>query len=161
MSSIGGWILSIFGVILVSVVVDLILSGTRIVKTVRCICACVTLLVIVTPIVSFVSSGGATFDFTHYEAEIDKNYLNYVNELKANELERSLVNALNDEGVSNATINVILSDESSEFKIILLEINLSQSVIDEKIEHINRNELIVDIVRKYVNIDEGLVSVYE
>lgn len=160
MSSISGWILSIFGVIVVSVAVDLLLGGTRIIKTVRCICACVTLLVIVTPIASLVSSGGSSFDFSHYEAEIDENYVKYVNGLKANALEKSLEKSLNDEGISNASVNVILSDDTINFTINLLEINLSESVIDEKFEHINRNDLIVDVVTKYVNIDESLVAVY-
>ena len=160
MDSVSSWLLSIFGVIVISIVVDLLLVHSRTQKMIRCICACVTMLVIIMPISSLTANGKFEFDFSSYQTEIDEKYVLYINKLKANTIKLSLEKSLEDEGIKNVNVEILLDSNSREFVVNAVNINLSESVIDEKFEHINRNEMIKDVVIKYLKVDKSLVNIY-
>ena len=76
-------------------------------------------------------------------------------------IEKSLSLQLEEEGIKGAEVNITLSLNNEEEIIDFVEINLSKSVIDEKFGHINRNDLVVDLVQKYLVIERDRVKVYE
>ena len=162
MSAVSKWILGIFAVIIIGVTVDLLFSGSRMSKLVRCVTATVTLLVIVMPLPSLIrggfgTEGGGLFE---YSPQLDQGYLDYVTEKKMNVLADGAENMLADEGISGAEITITSISDGEEINIVQVVINLSNSVIDEKLEHINKNELAAEKTSAYLNVDKSRISVY-
>ena len=69
-------------------------------------------------------------------------------------------NMLADEGISGAEITITSKSDGEEINIVQVVINLSNSVIDEKLEHINKNELAAEKTSSYLNVDKSRISVY-
>ncbi len=157
MNDFSKWIMSVLAVAIIGFAVDLFLGETRMAKFVRVATAAITLLLIVTPIPSLISDGALkleNFTFT-YEFGTDQRYQDYIVEQKRVLLASSLKRALAKNGLKNAAVEV--NGEEDE---IFIEINLSDCVIDEKIEHINKNELALSVVCEETGIDESRVTVY-
>ncbi len=160
MKNISTWLLSIFGIVIIGVIADLLLSSSKVSKLVRSVFASVTLLVIITPLTGLLSGDGISFDFTSHSVKIDEGYISYVTERKEDVIEHAIESQLKEEGIMGARVTVALVKMQEEYVIDLVEINLSESVIDEKFEHINRNDLVVDLVLKYLTIEKEKVRVY-
>lgn len=152
--------MSIFSVVIITVIVDLLLSGSRLAKTVNAVSACIMLLLIVTPISSLFSDKKIEFSLDGYSPQLDESYLNYVSGQKSEAISQSIKNGLSDYGVSGAQVSVNLSSNGGEEVIQSVEINLSQSVIDEKFVHINKNELVRQWLRENLNLDETRIIIY-
>lgn len=163
MNAVTTWILSIFAVIVVGVVVDLLFSGSRMAKTIKTVTATVTLLIMIAPIPVILKNGFTlkNGDITEFKLKTDENYLEYVNEKKLNVLERGAEKRLEEGGIRGAKVEIRATNESEEIKIVQVIINLSESVIDGNNEHINKNELAVELVSGFLNVGKGEISVYE
>lgn len=161
MNGFSTWLTSICAIVVIGVIVDIFLSDSRTGKFVKCVLASITLLVIVTPLSSLFSSGKLSFDYSEYSISIDEGYAQYITEQKTSVIEKSLSLQLEEEGIKGAEVNITLSLNNEEEIIDFVEINLSKSVIDEKFGHINRNDLVVDLVQKYLVIERDRVKVYE
>ncbi len=160
MNGIVEWLLSICAVVIVGVVADIFLDGTKTGKFVRCALASVTLLVIVTPLATFFEKKEISFDFDEQYVSIDENYLKFVQTQKENLIGATLEKQLKEEGVVGADIIVTLENANEEEIIKLVEINLSKCVIDEKYEHINSNELVIKLIQNYINVPSERIVVY-
>ena len=160
MQSLSGWLLSVFGAIVISVIIDLLFSGSKMSRFIRCICASVTLLIIVTPIASIQRGEELSFNFSSYSPTLDENYLSYIDREKAMLIEKEVENMLLESGVTGAKVRIELVNGDNESQLKTVEINLSESVIDEKFGHINRNEQVRKLVSKFLSVDESVVTVY-
>ena len=77
-----------------------------------------------------------------------------------NAVEAALVGEIKNAGISGAAVKITRAGNGEKTKIVQVEINLADSVIDEKLGHINMNELAVTTVCKYLNIEKSKVVVY-
>lgn len=157
MSEFSKWISSVLAVAIIGFAVDLFLGETRLKKFTRVATAAVTLLIVITPIQSVISGGTIDFSgFTFgYDTKTDEKYAEFVAEKKRNVLAAAVERALTVRGLKNAEVKV--KNDGDE---ILIEINLSDCVIDEKNEHINKNELARSVVCVEMGIDESRVTIY-
>ena len=149
MSEFTKWIMSVLAVAIIGFTVDLFLSDAKTAKIVRVATAAITLLVLVTPLPSLISDGEINLEnFTFiYKTETDTKYAEYIAGQK-----RAVLAA---RGLKNAAVKV-----TGEGDDIFIEINLSDCVIDEKNEHINKNELARSVVCDEAGIDESRVKIY-
>ncbi|MBR6773959.1 MAG: hypothetical protein IKM16_04770, partial [Clostridia bacterium] len=68
---------------------------------------------------------------------------------------------LKNEGIDNADVDILGEwDSAGEITLKQVKINLSKSVIDEKLQHINKYELTKEKVTKYLKIETEKVVVY-
>lgn len=157
MSEFTKWIMSVLAVAIIGFTVDLFLSDAKTAKIVRVATAAITLLVLVTPLPSLISDGEINLEnFTFiYKTETDTKYAEYIAGQKRAVLASSLKRSLAARGLKNAAVKV-----SGEGNDIFIEINLSDCVIDEKNEHINKNELARSVVCDEAGIDESRVKIY-
>ncbi len=156
------WILNILGAIIIAYIVDLLLTNTKLQKAVRYVLSTITLLIIVTPISSLIKGDGfnANIDF-NYQPVIDDKYLNYVMEKKFEILSSNAEKILEEKGVANAKVDIEGSvNEKGEVNIEMVKINLSESVIDEKIQHINSNDFVKEVVLGYLLVEESAIVCY-
>ena len=67
---------------------------------------------------------------------------------------------LEKEGISGANVTIDAEKEGDEINIVQVVINLSNSVIDENLQHINKNELATDKTVEYLGVDKSRIVVY-
>ena len=131
-------------------------------KFIRSVTAIVILLVIVMPMPALVknrfSIGGD--DTAENNMQLDESFIGFVDEKRINAVEAALVGELKNAGISGAAVKIARAGNGEKTKIVQVEINLADSVIDEKLGHINMNELAVTTVCKYLNIEKSKVVVY-
>lgn len=161
MNSFGSWAMTILGVVVIGIIIDLVLPTGRMQKYLKSVFAAILVLIIVLPIPSIIKNGinfdsGSLFenDFT-----LDDNYLDYSNSIKYSYLEKGVVSALAEDGIKNAKVTITGGSDKNIYKISLVKINLQNSVIDEDLQHINKYELVRDKVTAYLKVDKGLVII--
>lgn len=162
MSALAAWITAIFVAVVIAIGAELLFSDTRMSKFIRSVTAIVILLVIVIPIPALVknefSIGGD--DTAENNMKLDESFIGFVDEKRINAVEAALAGELKNAGISGAAVKITRAGNGEKTKIVQVEINLADSVIDEKLGHINMNELAVTTVCKYLNIEKSKVVVY-
>ena len=162
MSALAAWITAIFVAVVIAIGAELLFSDTRMSKFIRSVTAIVILLVIVMPIPALVKNGFSIGgdDTAENNMQLDESFIGFVDEKRINAVEAALVGELKNAGISGAAVKITRAGNGEKTKIVQVEINLSDSVIDEKLGHINMNELAVTTVCKYLNIEKSKVVVY-
>ena len=162
MSALAAWITAIFVAVVIAIGAELLFSETRMSNFIRSVTAIVILLVIVMPMPALVknrfSIGGD--DTAENNMQLDESFIGFVDEKRINAVEAALVGELKNAGISGAAVKITRAGNGEKTKIVQVEINLADSVIDEKLGHINMNELAVTTVCKYLNIEKSKVVVY-
>lgn len=162
MSALAAWITAIFVAVVIAIGAELLFSDTRMSKFIRSVTAIVILLVIVMPIPALVKNGFSIGgeDTAENNMQLDESFIGFVDEKRINAVEAALVGELKNAGISGAAVKIMRAGNGEKTKIVQVEINLADSVIDEKLGHINMNELAVTTVCKYLNIEKSKVVVY-
>ena len=162
MSALAAWITAIFVAVVIAIGAELLFSDTRMSKFIRSVTAIVILLVIVMPIPALVKNGFSIGgdDTVENNMQLDESFIGFVDEKRINAVEAALAGALKNAGISGAAVKITRAGNGEKTKIVQVEINLADSVIDEKLGHINMNELAVTTVCKYLNIEKSKVVVY-
>ncbi len=162
MSALAAWITAIFVAVVIAIGAELLFSDTRMSKFIRSVTVIVILLVIVMPIPALVKNGFSIGgdDTAENNMQLDESFIEFVDEKRINAVEAALVGELKNAGISGAAVKITRAGNGEKTKIVQVEINLADSVIDEKLGHINMNELAVTTVCKYLNIEKSKVVVY-
>lgn len=162
MTAVSKWLIGIFAVAVIGVALDLLFSGSRMSGAVRYAAATVTLIVIIAPIPSMVKSGFSFSgrDALSYEPKTDEHYLGFVSERKAALLASAAERSLEEGGISGAKVTLSYLADGAEMTIEEVRVNLRDSVIDDKVGHINKNELAIRLISERFAIDKGRISVY-
>lgn len=162
MTALSAWITAIFVAVVVTIGAELLFSDTRMSKFIRSATATVTLLIIVIPLQSLIKSG---FSDTHdnvleYNPTLDERYIEFVAEKRFAAVESALEVELEKAGISGAKAEISGKTVNGETEIVQVKINLTDSVIDEKLGHINMNELAVTTTCNYLGVEKSKVIAY-
>jgi len=162
-SDISIWILSIAGVIVLSVVVDLVMPNGSTSKFIKNIFAFVIVIVIISPIVSFLSNKNLVLDdfFKEKSIVVQDEFIASVNRQLLDKMEEDIQKTLKANGINNVQVGFSADIFQNELKIEQISVDLSQIVIDEKISHINIKTSIRDIILRFVSIEEKKIVFYE
>ena len=160
-SSISSWILSIAGVISISVIVELILPEGSLNKYIRSIFSFVVVLVIIAPLPGLV---GKNFDFSQISIEeeytLQEDYLFQLNVYKTEALQTQLANDIEQAGYENVKVSVSCENYSTNFTITAIYVELQNLVILDKAEHTNIidiEEEILSLIKSRVDVEKGRV----
>lgn len=155
-----GYILSILGIVIVGVLVDIVVPSGTINKYIKSIYAIFVLAVILSPVIKFLSnSHDINVNITGYE--INEDLMNYINTNKIKSLETNIENKLKDEGFDGIDIKINYSIESNELMINSCTVNMQNLVITSDKQHINKYEFIIEVVREYTNLAAEEIIFYE
>ena len=145
------WILSIAGISVVSVLVDLILPSGQTAKYIKNIFAFITIFVIISPLPKLLS-GNVKFDdiFESEEIILQEDFLYQVNRDKLSALESSVQVNLESEGVKGVIVSLSADIFKTEMQIEEVFVDLSEIVIDENCQHKDIKKLITKIVKNCV-----------
>ncbi len=155
-----GYILSILGIVIVGVLVDIVVPSGTINKYIKSIYAIFVLAVILSPVIKFLSNThDININITGYE--INEDLMNYINTNKIKSIETNIENKLKDEGFDGIDIKINYSIESNELMINSCTVNMQNLVITSDKQHINKYEFIIEVVREYTNLADEEIIFYE
>ena len=108
MSAISAWILGIVGVVVLSIIVDLVMPNGSTSKFIKNIFAFVIVIVILSPIVSFLSKKDIKLEdiFENNNITIQEEFLSSVNQKILNKLQEELENDIEEFGISGVQVGL-------------------------------------------------------
>ena len=155
-----GYILSILGIVIAGVFIDIIIPSGTISKYIKSIYAIFVLAVIITPIIKFFNNNQG-FNLQYQEYEINQNLINYIQTNKIATIENDITLELENEGLFNIDIIINYSIDNNELSINSCTINLENLVISSDKQHINKYEIIKEIVREHTDLTDEEMIFYE
>ncbi|MCI8595974.1 MAG: hypothetical protein HFE35_04040 [Clostridia bacterium] len=162
MKALGGWVLSILGIVVIGAVIDLVLPSGRMNKYIKSVFAAVTVLIVILPLPSLVKNGCSPDGFLLGEnVQLQDKYISYTEELKKKSLIGGLKSALESDGIKLGDIEIDGDFSAAAPEIKSVRINLSQVVIVGQSEHINKYELLRNKVSLYLAVDKDVIAIYE
>lgn len=157
-NDISTWILSIAGVVCLSVIVELMLPDGQMNRYIKGIFSFIIIFVIIMPLPSLL---GKEFDFSNIfdyeEISVDDDYIYQLKLDKINIARKEIENEIESHGYENIKIyiNADIFNNSLTFKSITVDI--SDLVISQNAEHNNITKIkedITDIILNHVQIEK-------
>ena len=152
MEGISIYLLSIVGVVMLFVVIELVLPEGQLAKYVKSIMSVVLIFVIASPLPSLLKNGiNFSFDTS---ADLNESYLETVQSQSLRALENSLTEDLEENGILNAEVQVWGELENGAIKISYIFVEMGNVVLTGDMAHINKNEAVINVLIDKTNIKE-------
>ena len=146
MNSLSAWVLSIAGVAVLTVLVDLILPEGQTNKYVKGIFSFVMVVIIISPLPGLFNSNFSVSQIFETEStELQDDYIYQLNRNKLDNLEKLILKNLEEKGIVGVSINISANIFSYNMKI--------ETVFVESIKGNSKSEIIKSI-RTYIAIKE-------
>ena len=155
-----GYILSILGIVVAGVFLDIVIPSGTINKYIRSIYSIFVVAVLVSPIMKLLNKANK-FSFNYDEYQLNSNLLSYIYEKRISSLETDIEHILANEGFSNIDIILNFSIENDELKYISCEVNLKNLFISADKQHINKYEFVKEVVGKNTNLTDEEIIIKE
>ena len=145
------WVLSIIGVVLISVIVEMILPKGSVSKFIKSVLAIFIVFVIVSPIATIKDSNYFDKIINLNAIEIDVNYVKTINEQKVAEYQKNITTILNESGFLNISVNID-AEIDKEIKINKVYVNICNLVLNGNISHIDKYTKMIAIITSVVDV---------
>jgi len=163
MSAVSIWILSIIGVVIMSVVVDLVMPNGSTSKFIKNIFAFVIIIVIISPIVSFLSNKNFNLEdfFSGTSITVQEDFISSVNKQLIDKMEEDILKTLKANGINQVQVGISADIFKKKLEVEQVSVDLTQIVIDENFSHIDIKTSIRKIVLRFVSVKESNIIFYE
>ena len=163
MGLITGWILSIVGVVLIGVLVDLILPEGQMQKYIKAIFGVFIVFTLVTPLLNLKISeiDFNKFIYNENSIEVNQNYINNYNNEYKKYLENLVEDGLKYLGFNNVLVEIYNDLSKNEFTIKKVLLNAKKLVININSVHIDKYKEMKKIVVSILNVKEDLIVIDE
>ena len=145
-----GWILSIIGVVFLSVMLEIIIPDGKTNNFIKCMFALMFMFVVVSPIINLVKNS----DVIDFSGMFSASTQDDLTEQSLLEMRFQIENHLSKNGVKGVQVEVMGYSTKNYTKIEQIKVDLSNLVILEKDEHINKYKLITKLIKEKVEINE-------
>ena len=159
LSDISSWIMSIAGIICISVIVELILPEGQMNRYIKAIFSFIVILIIILPIPKLLNSNIDFSNIFGYDnnLNVDEDYLYQLNLDKVNSYKEDIEKEIESHGYKNVSIyiNCDIFENKMEFKSITVD--LTSLVITENAEHKDITKIkkdITSIILSFIDLDE-------
>ena len=157
------YILSIVGIVFLGVLVDVIMPDGEMNKYVKGVFSIIALCVILSPIPKFFNNdfdvGNLFYDST--AISVDADFLDATNKQIKEQYENTLEVKFKDAGFDNVKVEILYDVSNYNFSVKKVMIDISNIVINTNIPHINKYTELVDITKKYLNVEESDIVINE
>ena len=161
MSSISSWILSITGIIVVTLLVEIILPNGKTNKLIKSIIGIFSIFVIISPLKKFDIDSLDLTEVFQSEIKIDSNFIDNRNKEKIVAYEKLIEDTLTQNGYKNT---IILLKGAFDGEKLIFEnafVDLRDLVLLEDSLNINKYTKIIAIIKKVIIIEEEKIVFYE
>lgn len=149
------WVLSIAGICVLSVLVELILPDGQTRKYIKAIFSFFVIIVIVSPLPKLVKNG---VDLDSIIAGdnigIQEDFIYQLNRNKLDSISLNIENELKEQGIDGVKILLSANIFSSKLEIEAVFVDLFELVIPDDKQHINTHEIIIKTIKKHIDIEE-------
>ena len=154
--NISSWIMAVAGICILGVLVDLVLPGGQTKKYIKGIFAFIVVFVIISPIPSLLNKEFSVDDIFEEDAiVIQEDFIYQINSDRLENIENMIKLDLKEQGISNVELIISANIFTNEMVVDAVFVDLSQVVLNEKLEHIDINELVAKSILKYVSVKES------
>lgn len=158
------WLLSVTAAVLLSVLLELLLSEGKIKKYVTGVLSLVIICVVFLPVIKFVKNDFSLSDILPQTETnviiVDENALAAIDGMKKQEAERQVETELSSVGIKDAEVNIYTYDDGETTSISYITVNLQASVITGYEENIILTEKIKETVCEILTVSEDKVIIY-
>lgn len=158
MSSVSLYLLSIVGVVMLTVLIDLVMPSGQINKYIKGVMSLVIIFVIASPIPNILKNGidfGSLFQPS--TVVMDEGYLETVKRQQIWAVENGLKNLLVASGISGAEIQVWATMEENKLKISHIFVETSNVVLSAEKAHIDKYAVITGLIVGQTGVSEEQV----
>ena len=158
------WVISIVGVVLLGLIADIMLPEGQINKYIKSVFAIITIFVIVSPLPGLFnnfSQNANDFFTSNDEFVLNVDFLNDIIYEKQKEKQTLLQSVFEQNGVKNVGINIICDDQSVVFKIVSVQLDIKNVVIQSEDKNINIKDKLTELVYVTVGVRASEVIFYE
>lgn len=160
MSNISVWILSIVGVVMIGVLVEIILPEGRTNRLLKSVVAVASIFIILSPLKNL-DLKNINFSNMFNTIEIDSNFVEDQRNNMVEALQTQIEKDLADSGYLNVSIELQVDKESEYLEFSNVFVDLRNLVLSSENLNINKYTNIVAIVGQVINIDKDSVIFYE
>lgn len=157
------WIISISAIVFITSIFGIIVPDSKIGKLIKSVFSILIIFVIISPIANIKNQDVSFENFINTSEIVYQNdYLDFIADKKAKELENESKKIIENLGVNNVFVNICyMHDHLEKFIVKSVEVNLKNAVIISDKAHINIKEQIRTELSSYLEIDKNLVLVNE
>ena len=157
-STLSAWILSIAGVVLLSVLVELILPAGSMSKYIKGIFAFIIMFVILSPVPKLLNQNIDISNwFDSQTIKVDEDYLQHLNYDKMIKLQSDIESEISSYGYNNVKIYISSDIFDNTFSVKSVTVDLTKLVITENAEHTNIVKIkqhITEIIKSRIKVGE-------
>ncbi len=159
--TLSAWALSLTGIILLTVLADVILPDGQTRKYIKTVLSVVVVFVMLSPLPKLLSGGFSSDFFGDSMPVVQENYLSEVRRQKTLRLARSAENKLAAEGYKKTSVTVRTVEETgtAEVTVVSVYVDVSKAEISDEKNNAARNEDIIKIVSEYFSVSPSQVTV--
>ncbi len=143
------------GLAIVTTVAEMLLPQGKTRKVIRSVFATVTVFAIITPLPTLLKKG-VDFDFSSDTVVTDSDYLEYVNDVREELLEKSVTEYLVGKGHTSGYKIKVVADG---YTVKSVTVEFDKFGITENGEHINKSE-IIKLIADFFDVGEEAVMSY-
>ena len=159
MSEVGSWLLSIVGVVIIGALIDIILPDSSISKYIKSIYAFFIIFVIINPILNL-QNISVNFD-EEYKNYIDSEYVEVFNDQTLSFIKENIESQAYYSGLEGVNITIVAHYSANKLIIEKVTVFLENVVIRENFEHIDKYQLLDQIIVQNLKIDKEDICYYE
>lgn len=162
-SIVTGWILSVLGVAILGVLVDIILPNGEMQKYIKSIFSILVVFTLIVPLlnINIDKLDINNFIYNQTSVELDQNYINSFNKQYKSLLEKNCEQLLETKGFSKVSVEIEINLENNQFEVKKVQLNLKKLVINTNEVHINKYTEMRECITNYLDIKEDMVVFYE
>ncbi len=158
MSSVSLYLLSIVGVVMLTVLIDLVMPSGQINKYIKGVMSLVIIFVIASPIPNILKNGiDFSAIFQTSTVVVDEGYMETIKNQQIRTVESSLENLLDTAGISGAEIQIWATLEENKLKISHIFVETSKVVLSEENAHIDKYAVITKLIVGQTGVSEEQV----
>ena len=124
MASFSSWILSIAGIVLTGVLIDLILPNGQTNKYIKSIFSIFVIFVTISPLINLINKDIDLNTLVNSQIQIDQNYIEHINNSRVLALNKSITNEAEKYGLNGIDIEFIIDEKTTTLKIEKVNIYL-------------------------------------
>lgn len=160
-SGIINWILSIVGIVLISVLVEIILPSGEMQKYIKSVFAIFIVFVMIYPIVNIDIDKIDFNKFIYNETStiLNENYLKNYNEEYKNSLQNIVEKQLENNGFLNVNVEILYNMSANDFEIEKVKLNAKNLVINTNSVHIDKYKEMREVVVNLLSVESEKVVI--
>ncbi len=162
MESISAWILSIAGICMLSVIIDLVIPDGKTNTIIKNVFSYAIVLVVILPLPKLFKNNTDLNDlFSPVDFPMQDNYIYNVNQAKLDKWTQDINDDLVNGGIYGAVVSISANIFERNMEINAVYVDLYNVVISNENKNINIKTEVVRVVLNYINIKEDKVIFYE